>query len=222
MEMGYAADLHREALIATAVVLFVFILIINLAFSLMKRRCADVMDNPQANIPATLAAYKRSPFPRFCFYWLLWPPLLTLSVSSCSLVVYILVKGSAASDARTCSPGIYNSENVSMLPAIVNTVTMTVAFAADCRATGYVCSNLPGGICQAGQQVCWRCTHYGGNALWHPFASVYGLFGLLFFVIALNWGYSILAGAFTLAMMILPRYYAYDGGSTPKRAGFLS
>ncbi|MGM9599052.1 MAG: phosphate ABC transporter permease subunit PstC [Faecousia sp.] len=38
MEMGYSADLHREALIATAVVLFVFILIINLTFSVLKRR----------------------------------------------------------------------------------------------------------------------------------------------------------------------------------------
>lgn len=37
LEMGYAADLHREALIATAVVLFVFILLINLAFSAVKR-----------------------------------------------------------------------------------------------------------------------------------------------------------------------------------------
>ena len=38
LEMGYATDLHREALIATAVVLFVFILIINLSFSILKRR----------------------------------------------------------------------------------------------------------------------------------------------------------------------------------------
>lgn len=38
IEMGYAADLHREALVATAVVLFVFILIINLSFSFLKRR----------------------------------------------------------------------------------------------------------------------------------------------------------------------------------------
>ena len=38
MEMGYAADLHREALIATAVALFVFILLINLLFSVLKRR----------------------------------------------------------------------------------------------------------------------------------------------------------------------------------------
>lgn len=38
MEMGYASGLHREALIATAVVLFIFILIINLSFSALKRR----------------------------------------------------------------------------------------------------------------------------------------------------------------------------------------
>lgn len=41
IEMGYATDLHREALIATAVVLFVFILLINLLFSLVKRRGAN-------------------------------------------------------------------------------------------------------------------------------------------------------------------------------------
>ncbi len=40
IEMGYAADLHREALIATGCVLFVFILIINLLFSVLKRRTA--------------------------------------------------------------------------------------------------------------------------------------------------------------------------------------
>lgn len=38
LEMGYATGLHREALIATAVVLFVFVLIINLSFSLLKGR----------------------------------------------------------------------------------------------------------------------------------------------------------------------------------------
>lgn len=40
LEMGYATGLHREALIATAVVLFVFILLINLSFSALKRRSA--------------------------------------------------------------------------------------------------------------------------------------------------------------------------------------
>lgn len=40
IEMGYAADLHREALIATGVVLFVFVLLINLCFSAIKGRDA--------------------------------------------------------------------------------------------------------------------------------------------------------------------------------------
>ena len=41
LEMGYATDLHRQALIATGVVLFVFILIINILFSLLNRRSGD-------------------------------------------------------------------------------------------------------------------------------------------------------------------------------------
>lgn len=41
IEMGYAQDLHREALIATGVVLFVFILLINLIFSALKRRTVE-------------------------------------------------------------------------------------------------------------------------------------------------------------------------------------
>ena len=41
MEMGYAQDLHREALIATGVVLFVFILIINLLFSILRKRTVE-------------------------------------------------------------------------------------------------------------------------------------------------------------------------------------
>lgn len=40
-EMGYATDIHREALIATGVVLFVFILIINVVFSIFKNRSCD-------------------------------------------------------------------------------------------------------------------------------------------------------------------------------------
>lgn len=45
LEMGYAADLHREALIATALVLFIFILFINLAFSIVKN---NILQKPGA------------------------------------------------------------------------------------------------------------------------------------------------------------------------------
>ena len=43
IEMGYAADMHRDALIATAVVLFIFILIINLTFSYLKGKVFNVL-----------------------------------------------------------------------------------------------------------------------------------------------------------------------------------
>lgn len=42
LEMGYATDLHRGALIATGVILFIFILLINLTFAIVKRRLANV------------------------------------------------------------------------------------------------------------------------------------------------------------------------------------
>lgn len=41
LEMGYATDMHRQALIATGVVLFIFILIINICFSLLNRRSKE-------------------------------------------------------------------------------------------------------------------------------------------------------------------------------------
>ena len=42
LEMGYAVDLHRDALIATSVVLFVFALVINIAFSVLKARSSKI------------------------------------------------------------------------------------------------------------------------------------------------------------------------------------
>ena len=52
MEMGYASGMHREALIATAAVLFVFILIINFSFSMMKEEVGKMSEK-------TLRARKR-------------------------------------------------------------------------------------------------------------------------------------------------------------------
>ena len=46
IEMGYAAGLHREALIATGVVLFVFILLINLCFSIVKGGQQECLRSP--------------------------------------------------------------------------------------------------------------------------------------------------------------------------------
>lgn len=97
----------------------------------------------------------------------------------------------------------YTSENVSMLPAIVNTVTMTVLA---------LIISVPFGIFSAVYLVEYAKR---GNRLVDIIrlttetlsgipSIVYGLFGMLFFVTTLKWGYSLLAGACTLSIMVLP------------------
>ena len=96
------------------------------------------------------------------------------------IIGYILVMG-----IPNLKPSLfqleYNSDNVSMLPSIINTVGMTLlslVIAGPVRVTAETLTGIP--------------------------SIVYGLFGMLFFVTALQWGYSMLAGAFTLAIMVLP------------------
>ena len=97
----------------------------------------------------------------------------------------------------------YNTENVTMLPAIINTVTMTVLS---------LLLAAPLGIFSAIYLVEYankRGTLVGliritAETLSGIPSIVYGLFGMLFFVMQLKWGYSLIAGAFTLAIMVLP------------------
>ena len=74
MEMGYASGMHRDALIATAAVLFVFILIINFSFSMMKRRS----ENEVKRLCAPTGAAIRSP--SFCAFIVWLAALITVGV----------------------------------------------------------------------------------------------------------------------------------------------
>ena len=60
LEMGYATDLHEDALIATAAVLFVFILIINTSFSLLKKEKKDKTLKKEKNSSNILSSEKRN------------------------------------------------------------------------------------------------------------------------------------------------------------------
>ncbi len=116
---------------------------------------------------------------------------------------YILAKGVP----NLASPGLfaweYTSDNVSLVPAAINTL-MLVALA--------LVMSIPFGI---GSAI--YLTEYAKKG--NKFVSIirvttetlsgipsiiYGLFGMLFFVTALKWQYSILAGAATVAIMVLP------------------
>ena len=128
----------------------------------------------------------------------------TLIVAAALLLVigYILVTG-----IPHLKPSLfaleYNSENVSLLPALFNTVIMTLlslALAVPLGVGGAIYlaeyANRASGIVKA--------VRLTAETLAGIPSILYGLFGMMFFVTSLRWSYSLLAGGMTLAVMILP------------------
>lgn len=97
----------------------------------------------------------------------------------------------------------YSSENVSMMPAIINTITMTVLSLSIAVPLGLFTAIYLVEYSKSTNKLL-TVIRISVQTLSGIPSIVYGLFGLLFFVTTLRWGYSILAGAFTLAIMILP------------------
>lgn len=118
------------------------------------------------------------------------------------IVAFILIMGIPA-----MTPDLfaweYNSENVSLMPALVNTLFMAVLA---------LLFAVPVGIGSAIYLVEYakpesrfvRVVRLTTETLQGIPSIIYGLFGLLFFVTLLGWGLSLLAGACTLAIMVLP------------------
>lgn len=118
------------------------------------------------------------------------------------LVGFILVRG-----VPHLKPSLfemtYNSVNVSLMPAMISTVIMTlmslvIAVPFGVFAAIYLVEYAKRGNKAVGLVRITTETLSGIPSI------VFGLFGLLFFVTYLRWGFSILAGSFTLAIMILP------------------
>ena len=118
------------------------------------------------------------------------------------LVGYILVNG-----VPYLTPSLfeweYNSTNVSLMPALVNTLLMAalsllMAVPVGVGSAIYLVEYAPRGSRFVAVVRTTAETLQGIPSI------VYGLFGMLFFVTKLHWGYSMIAGAFTLAIMVLP------------------
>lgn len=118
------------------------------------------------------------------------------------LVVYILVNGLPYIKPSLFSLH-YTSENASLMPALINTLIMTgmsllIAVPLGIFAAVFLVEYAKRGNRFMGVIRLTTETLSGIPSI------VYGLFGMLFFVNALGWGFSLLAGAFTLSIMILP------------------
>ena len=127
--------------------------------------------------------------------------ILTFSVLFL-LIGYILVKGIPHIDPSLFALE-YNTENLSLFPAIITTLMMTfLALIISCPIgvfTGFYLVEYA----KTGNKFV-EIIRLTTETLSGIPSIVYGLFGLLFFVTALGWSFSLMAGAFTLSIMILP------------------
>lgn len=118
------------------------------------------------------------------------------------LVGYILFKG-----VPHLSPSLfaweYTSENVSLMPALINTLLMILLALAVSLPLGIGAAIYLTEYTGRGNKLVSLIRITAETLSGIP-SIVYGLFGMLFFVTRLHWGYSLLAGAMTLAIMILP------------------
>lgn len=118
------------------------------------------------------------------------------------LIIYILVHG-----VPYIKPSLfsftYTSDNASLMPALVNTVTMTLLSLVVAVPLGIFAAIFLVEYAKRGNKFMGIIRLTTETLSGIP-SIVYGLFGMLFFVNTLDWGFSLLAGAFTLAIMILP------------------
>lgn len=118
------------------------------------------------------------------------------------LIVYILIKG-----VPYITPSLfsfhYTSENASLMPALINTVSMTLLSLLIAVPLGIFSAIYLVEYAKRGNKFMGAIRLTTETLSGIP-SIVYGLFGMLFFVNTLNWGFSLLAGAFTMSIMILP------------------
>ena len=123
-------------------------------------------------------------------------------VSMLYLIIYILINGIPYINGDLFA-WKYNSQNVSMTPAIINTIivvalTLVIAVPVGIAAAIYLVE-----YAKRGSKLV-KVIRVTTETLAGIPSIVFGLFGFLSFVIAFKWGYSMLAGNLTLAMMVLP------------------
>ncbi len=148
-----------------------------------------------------LLNYKKHPFSALAFILVILSALITAFVLV-FLVAYILIKG-----IPNLSPKLfeftYTSENVSMMPAIINTITMVFLTLIIAVPIGVFSAIYLVEYAKRGNKLV-SVIRLTTETLQGIPSIVFGLFGYLLFNITLSWRYSILSGAITLAIMVLP------------------
>lgn len=148
-----------------------------------------------------IKAYKKDPLSLFLFILVTVSAALTICVIV-FIIGYVLIRGVPYINTSLFEFK-YTTTNVSLFPALVNTITMTLLALLFAAPVGIFSAIYLVEYAKRGNKIVGIVRITAETLSGIP-SIVYGLFGWLFFVSALGWGYSLLAGACTLAVMILP------------------
>ena len=161
----------------------------------------DIVAMNRQSLKDRLVSYTRTPGSLIVMILVLLAAVITIA-ALLFLLVYILVNGIPYLNADLFS-WEYTSENVSVVPAMINTVIMAVISLIFAIPFGIGSAIYLVEYAKKGNKLV-KVVRVTAETLTGIPSIVYGLFGMLFFVTALHWRFSILAGACTLAIMVLP------------------
>lgn len=131
-----------------------------------------------------------------------WTAMILTVATLVVIIAYILIMGVPHLKLSLFAP-TYTSENASMLPSILNTLWVILVSLGISVPLGIGCAIYLAEYTKR-DSIVVRIIRMAAETLSGIPSIVYGLFGYLFFVAQLKWGYSLLAGSCTLSLMILP------------------
>ena len=161
----------------------------------------DIVAVNKPTLQQAVKQYKKSPFSLFLRVIVTLAAVITVAVLL-FLVAYIVIMG-----VPNLKPALfsleYTSENASMLPALINTVIMTVMSLVVAVPVGIFSAIYLVEYAKRGNKLVGVVRITAETLSGIP-SIVYGLFGYLFFGVSLGWSYSMIGGALTMSIMILP------------------
>lgn len=166
-----------------------------------ETNAADIVGINKQTFRQKLKSYTRKPTSLIMLILVIGAAVITLAVLI-FIIAYILING-VPNLSWSLFRWNYNSENSSMMPAIINTVIMTILALLISVPFGIGAAVYLVEYAKRGNKLVGVVRITAETLTGIP-SIVYGLFGMLFFVTQLKWRLSMLAGAFTLAIMILP------------------
>lgn len=148
-----------------------------------------------------LLRYRRSPLSLVLMILVMLSALFAVGILL-YLIGFILVKG-IPNLSREQFEWTYNADNVSMTPAIINTVIMVLLTLVLAVPIGIFSAIYLVEYAKRGSRLV-KIIRITTETLSGIPSIVYGLFGFLMFVIGFGWSYSLISGVITLAIMVLP------------------